>query len=139
MKNHSKSIRASFQNVFDRHAPASKHVVRMKNLFVIQIDIRERVQSLKNQVDMFARGRRSIHINPGSVLPIGKADPLQSRVVVLVKRIGYQTVVQQVGLDDPGHARWMPFLDVRSGGSAEGAELPFRVNGARRGRLPGGL
>src|SRR5580704_14799580 len=127
MKNHSKSIRASFQNVFDRHAPASKHVVRMKNLFVIQIDIRERVQSQKNQVDVFARGRRSIHVTPGSILPIGKADPLQSRVVVLVKRIGYQTVVQLVGLDAPWHARLMAVLDVRTGGSAEGAELPIRV------------
>src|SRR5246127_4906782 len=129
MKNHTKSIHTSFKTVFDRHTPASEHVVRMKNSFVVQIDIRERVQSLKNQVDMFARGRRSIHIDRGSIFPVGEADPLQSRVVVLVKGIGDQAIAQKVGLNNARYSRGMPFLDVRSSCGADGAEFPFRVNG----------
>ena len=130
MKNHSKCIRSRFQEVFDRHTPASEHIVCMKNLFLIQVDIRERVQSLKDQVHMLVRRCCGVHVNRGSVLPIGKADPLKSRVVVLVKRIGDQAIAQQVCLHNAGYVRRMPLLDLGSGRSTDGAEFPFRIEGA---------
>ncbi len=130
MKNYSKSIRARLQDVFDWHTPAPKHVVRMKNLLLVQVDVRKRVQPLKDQVHVLVRRCCGVHVNRGSVLPIGEPDPLQSRVVVLVKRIRDEAIAQEVCLNNAGYVRGMPFLDVRSGGGADGAELPFRVDDA---------
>ncbi len=64
----------------------------MQHGLVVHINVRVSVQPFEKQVHVIVRKRRGIGLERGPVFPIGEANPLQTRVVILVKRIGNQAV-----------------------------------------------
>jgi hypothetical protein len=73
---------------------APEHIVSVKDSLIVHIHVGERVEPLENQIDVFVRNHRRIGIKSGPIFPIREANPLQARVVILVKRIGDEIVVQ---------------------------------------------
>jgi hypothetical protein len=92
MKDHPQCIRARFQQRFHRDAPAPEHIVAMKDGLVVHVNVCVGVQPFKNQVNVLVRNRCGVGLESGPVFPVGQSDPLESGVVILVERIGNQTI-----------------------------------------------
>ena len=90
----------------------AEHIVRAQNGLVVKIDVCECIETFENQVYVGMRKRSCIGLKCSLILPVGQADPLEMELVILVEGIGDEVVVQQVGLNDSGNLRRMPFLDV---------------------------
>ena len=96
MENDTKSIWTGLQQRFCRDTPASKHIVSVQNRLIIEVNIGERVEAIKHQIDMVMPERRRIDLKRSLILPICQADPLQAKFVVPIEWVRDETVAQQV-------------------------------------------
>ena len=94
MEHHTQRIRSGFQQAFCGHSPAAEHIVTVKHGLIVHIHVGECVEPFENQINVFVRNHRRISIKSRAVFPVREANPLQARVVILVKRIGDEIVVQ---------------------------------------------
>ena len=111
----------------------TEHIVRVQNGLVVKIDVCECIETFENQVYVGMRKGGCIGLKCSLILPVGQADPLEMELVILVEGIGDEVVVQQVGLNDSGNLRRMPFLDVGAVRICNGSKLPAGIKASRGG------
>ena len=131
MKNNSQRIRPSLQQRFHRHPPAPEHVVAVQRHLVVYVNIRVGVQPFKNQIHMVVRQSCRVRLKSRSIFPVGQPDPLQPRIIVLIERIWYQPIFEQIRLHHSRHVCRMPILQFRAVGFTDGPEFPFSLERTR--------
>src|ERR1700676_2313976 len=80
----------------------------MQNRLIVEIYVRECVEAIEDQIQMFVREGSGIRLKHRLILPISQANPLQAVFVIAIERVRDETVMQQVGLHHPGNLRGMP-------------------------------
>jgi hypothetical protein len=134
MKYDAKSVRPGLQHRLCWDSPAAEHVVGVQNALIVKIDVGKRIQSVENQVDVIVSQGGRVHWERSLIFPIGQADPLKTKFIIAIERVGNELAAEQVGLYDPWNLCGMPLLNVGPISIGNGPELPARIDGSR-GRL----
>ncbi len=95
---------------------------------LVHEDFREGVESVEDKVYVLALERSGVNLKRGAVLPIGKADPLQARFVVAIKRVGNELRGLKVRLHHAWHLCGVPIFHLRMIGCIQCAEFPPGIN-----------
>src|ERR1700687_510444 len=121
MENYTESIWTGPQQRSCADAPMTEHVVGVDDHLIVEVDVRQRVQTIKHQIDMVVAKRGGVSLKHSLVLPVGQTDPLQAELVIPIEWVGDKAVTQQVGLHHARNLRRMPLLDIGFVGVPEGA------------------
>src|ERR1043165_1620281 len=121
-KNDAQTVVAGLQRWLRVDAPGAKHVVGTEDQLLVEIDLRVRVETFEDELDVSPCQRRRSDFERRLVLPILLVDPLLLLLVVAIKRIVDQLVCEQVRVDATGHGGAVPvrFSDL--------TKLPAGVN-----------
>ena len=126
-----KTIRRVFGPAFEQrsrsNSPPAEHVVRSEHLLVVEEDFGESVQPIKNEINMLVLECGRVNLEGGAVLPVGQPNPLQTRLVVAVKRIGDQVIGGEIGLHYARNLGSMPAADFGMIRGLDGPKLPCRI------------
>ena len=88
--------------------PGAKHVVRIKQLLVVEKDVRVGVETFEHKLEMLTTQEFRFDGEGRLILPIGFANPLQLLFIVTIEGIVDQLVLEQVRMNATGHGCRIP-------------------------------
>src|ERR1700738_3537458 len=88
--------------------PGAKHIVRIKQLLVVEKDVRVGVETFEHKLEMLTTQEFRFDGEGRLILPVRFANPLQLLFIVAIEGIVDQLVIQEVGMNAAGYRCRMP-------------------------------
>jgi hypothetical protein len=98
-------VRAALERLSHVEPIAAMHVERLGDELAVQLDPRDRVEAVEDQVDALVRKQLVVRDEGRAILPVGVADPLELVFVEILVRVSDERRAQQVRMNASRHAR----------------------------------